>query len=79
LLQQLSELSDEEKTQAVGLIKQYGDVFSEHEFDLGCTPLLQHHIDTETPDRFVKVFDVTHKCTSMSSTKESKACCRLTS
>jgi len=46
LLQQLSELSDEEKAQAVGLIKQYGDVFSEHEFDLGCTPLLQHHIDT---------------------------------
>jgi len=42
LLQQMNELSEKENEQTVGLIKRYGDVFTENEFDLGSTPLLQH-------------------------------------
>jgi len=52
LVEQLGDLSDEERAGAVRLIRQYGDVFSKHEFDLGCTPLLQHRIDTGTARPF---------------------------
>ena len=48
LIEQLNDLTDEERAGAASLIHQYGDVFSKHEFDLGCTPLLRHRIDTGT-------------------------------
>jgi len=41
-----SELSVEERLEAVELLHQYQDVFSRHEFDLGRTMLIEHKIDT---------------------------------
>jgi len=41
-----SELSFEERLEAVGLLHQYQDVFSRHEYDLGRTTLIEHKIDT---------------------------------
>jgi len=41
-----SELSVEERLEAVELLHQYQDVFSGHEYDLGRTTLIEHTIDT---------------------------------
>jgi len=41
-----SELSVEERLEAVELLHQYQDVFSRHEYDLGRTTLIEHKIDT---------------------------------
>jgi len=40
------DLSDEERRRAIDVITRNADVFSRHEFDLGCTDLLQYRIDT---------------------------------
>ena len=40
------ELSEEEQKNAVDFLQQYSSVFSRSEFDLGRTPLIEHHIDT---------------------------------
>jgi len=40
-----SELSVEERLEAVELLHQYQDVFSRHEYDLGRTTLIEHTID----------------------------------
>ena len=39
-------LTDEQREQAIALIKRNADVFSRHEFDVGCTNLLTARIDT---------------------------------
>jgi len=41
-----SGLSVEERLEAVELLHQYQDVFSQHEYDLGRTTLIEHRIDT---------------------------------
>jgi len=41
-----SELSVEERLEAVELLHQYQDMFSGHEYDLGRTTLIEHKIDT---------------------------------
>jgi len=41
-----SELSVEERLEAVELLHQYQDVFSRHEYDLWRTTLIEHTIDT---------------------------------
>jgi len=41
-----SELSVEERLEAVELLHQYQDVFSRHEYDLGRTTLMEHRMDT---------------------------------
>jgi len=41
-----SELSVEERLEAVELLHDYQDVFSRHEYDLGRTTLIEHTIDT---------------------------------
>jgi len=41
-----SELSVEERLEAVKLLHQYQDVFSRHEYDLGRTTQIEHTIDT---------------------------------
>jgi len=41
-----SELSVEERLEALELLHQYQDVFSRHEYDLGRTTLIEHMIDT---------------------------------
>ena len=46
MLDKLEGLSPPEQPKATELVKQYADVFSASEFDLGCTPLMQHRIDT---------------------------------
>ena len=48
LMEQLIEFPEKERKQVQVLLEQFSDVFSKHEFDLGCTPLMQHHIDTGT-------------------------------
>ena len=40
------ELDDQQRCDAVEFIKDYRDVFSKDELDLGCTPLIEHRIDT---------------------------------
>ena len=41
-----TELTLPDKEEAITFIKQYADVFSKGEFDLGRTSLITHHIDT---------------------------------
>jgi hypothetical protein len=41
-----AELTDVERQRAVDVIIRNADVFSKHEFDLGCTDLLEYRIDT---------------------------------
>jgi len=43
-----TELSMEERLEAVELLHQYQDVFSRHEYDLGRTTLVKHKIDNQT-------------------------------
>ena len=40
------ELSDEQRSAVEQLLSRYSDVFSKGEFDIGCTNLIQHRIDT---------------------------------
>ena len=47
-MEQLIEFPEKERKQVQVLLEQFSDVFSKHGFDLGCTPLMQHHIDTGT-------------------------------
>ena len=42
----LSELSDQQRQQAINLIRSYEDVFSQGEYDIGRTHLVEHGIDT---------------------------------
>ena len=42
-------LTDDERQRAVDLIIRNADVFSRHEFDLGCTSILKYRIDTIGP------------------------------
>jgi len=47
MLQSLpDELSVEQRETAATLLRRYEDVFSKGEFDVGCTRLIEHHIDT---------------------------------
>ena len=46
MIEQLKGLSSDERSKAETLIRQYADIFSAGEFDLGCTPLMEHRIDT---------------------------------
>ena len=41
-----AELTDDERQRAIDVIIRNADVFSKHEFDLGCTDLLEYRIDT---------------------------------
>ena len=43
-----ADLSDEERLRAVQFIRENEALFSKSEFDIGCTDLVQHRIDTET-------------------------------
>jgi len=40
------ELSDEQRETVTALLREYVDVFSKGEFDVGCTRLIEHHIET---------------------------------
>lgn len=47
ILQTVSEdLTSEQRETVTDLLRRYEDVFSKGEFDVGCTRLIEHHIDT---------------------------------
>jgi len=48
IVDKLEGLTEEETGKVSELLRQYSDVFSASEFDLGCTPLMEHRIDTGT-------------------------------
>ncbi|XP_075926286.1 uncharacterized protein LOC142929264 [Petromyzon marinus] len=41
-----SDLSDSQRAGLRTLLTEFSDVFSKHKYDIGCTKLLRHHIDT---------------------------------
>ena len=45
----LEHLSPAQQQQLIALFREFSDIISQGEDDLGCTPLLQHTIDTEGP------------------------------
>ena len=47
ILQSLpDELTEEQHDTVAAVLCEYEDVFSKGEFDVGCTPVIEHHIDT---------------------------------
>jgi len=42
------ELSAQQREAGASLLRRFGDILSCNEFDIGCTPLIEHRIDTES-------------------------------
>jgi len=41
-----AQLTDEQRERTDSLIRKHGPIFSRHKYDIGRTPLVEHHIDT---------------------------------